>query len=98
MKLLLAVGLLAAPIWGATCESLASFALPNTTITLAQPVAAGELTLPDKTFGGTPSATVALKDLPAFCRIAATLKPSQDSDIKVEVWLPASASDPDAAW
>ena len=29
-------------------------------------------------------------DLPAFCRVAATLKPSPDSDIKIEVWLPAS--------
>jgi feruloyl esterase len=27
--------------------------------------------------------------LPAFCRVAATLKPSPDSDIKIEVWLPA---------
>jgi hypothetical protein len=26
--------------------------------------------------------------LPAFCRVAATLKPSSDSDIKIEVWLP----------
>src|SRR5262245_29286994 len=25
-----------------------------------------------------------------FCRVAATLKPSSDSDIKIEVWLPAS--------
>ncbi len=30
------------------------------------------------------------KDLPAFCRVAATLKPTSDSDIKIEVWLPAS--------
>jgi feruloyl esterase len=28
--------------------------------------------------------------LPAFCRVAATLTPSSDSDIKVEVWLPAA--------
>ena len=28
--------------------------------------------------------------LPAFCRVAATLKPSSDSDIKIEVWLPAA--------
>jgi len=28
--------------------------------------------------------------LPAFCRVATTLKPSDDSDIKIEVWLPAS--------
>src|SRR6478672_6482254 len=27
---------------------------------------------------------------PAFCRVALTSKPSRDSDIKVEVWLPAS--------
>jgi feruloyl esterase len=27
--------------------------------------------------------------LPAFCRVAATLTPSSDSDIKIEVWLPA---------
>ena len=27
--------------------------------------------------------------LPAFCRVSATLTPSDDSDIKVEVWLPA---------
>ncbi|HLX46543.1 MAG TPA: tannase/feruloyl esterase family alpha/beta hydrolase [Bryobacteraceae bacterium] len=29
-------------------------------------------------------------DLPAFCRVAATLKPTPDSDIKIEVWLPVS--------
>ena len=29
-------------------------------------------------------------NLPAFCRVAATLTPSSDSDIKAEVWLPAS--------
>ena len=28
--------------------------------------------------------------LPAFCRVAATLTPSSDSDIKIEVWLPSS--------
>jgi len=28
--------------------------------------------------------------LPAFCRVALTLKPSSESDIKVEVWLPAT--------
>jgi feruloyl esterase len=34
--------------------------------------------------------TAANKDLPAHCRVAATLKPSSDSDIKIEVWMPAS--------
>ncbi len=30
------------------------------------------------------------KNLPAFCRVQVTLTPTSDSDIKVEVWLPAS--------
>ena len=37
--------------------------------------------------GALPAAVAPL--LPAFCRVAATLKPSLDSDIKIEVWLPA---------
>lgn len=28
------------------------------------------------------------KGLPAFCRVAATLKPSPDSNIRIEVWMP----------
>jgi feruloyl esterase len=31
-------------------------------------------------------------DLPAFCRVQATLKPSSDSDIKMELWMPVAAS------
>ena len=32
----------------------------------------------------------ALASLPSFCRVSATIAPSSDSDIKVEVWLPAA--------
>jgi feruloyl esterase len=39
--------------------------------------------------GGGRGAAVYQK-LPAFCRVAATLTPSSDSDIKVEVWLPSA--------
>ena len=70
----------------ATCESLASLTLPNTTITLAQSVAAGAFAVP----GAGAAGGTAMSDLPAFCRVAATLKPSSDSDIKIEVWLPAA--------
>ena len=62
-------------------------ALPDTTITLAQPVAAGAFAPPGGR-GGRGEASAA--DLPAFCRVAATLKPSGDSSIKIEVWLPAN--------
>jgi feruloyl esterase len=35
--------------------------------------------------------------LPAFCRVAATLKPSPTSDIRMEMWMPASAKGSGAA-
>jgi len=70
----------------ASCESLSSLALPYTTMTLAQMVPAGGFSL-----AGTGPAVPQLSQLPAFCRVAATLRPSSDSDIKIEVWLPAVA-------
>jgi feruloyl esterase len=75
----------AMPASAASCESLMAIHLPHTTITLAQPVPAGAFTIP-----GAPENTSA-KDLPAFCRVAATLKPTSESDIKIEVWLPLSS-------
>jgi feruloyl esterase len=74
---------------GASCEMLKGLKLPNTTITLAEAVEAGKLTLPGSGALPAPPAAV-LAGLPALCRVAATLAPSSDSDIKVEVWLPAS--------
>ncbi len=71
-----------------SCESLASLSLPQTMITSAQMVAAGQFILPAE---GSQPAPAAFKDAPAFCRITATLKPTSDSDIKIEVWLPAAA-------
>jgi feruloyl esterase len=73
----------------ASCESLAALVLPATTVTLAQPVAAGALMLPGAGGGRGAPQQSDLKSLPAFCRVAATLKPSSDSDIKIEVWLPS---------
>ena len=75
----------------ASCESLASLTLPNTRITLAQAVSAGAFMPPAAAGAATPppAAAQAFKALLPFCRVAATLKPTNDSDIKVEVWLPA---------
>jgi feruloyl esterase len=81
--------LAAAPAAAASCESLTSLTLPDTTITLAQPVAAGEFTAPAGA-ANAPGGPAPFKGLPAFCRVAATLKPTSDSDIKIEVWMPAS--------
>jgi feruloyl esterase len=81
--------LIVTPAFGATCESLKSLSLENTTITMAETVAAGQFSLP-ATGRGAAQQNAAFKQLPAFCRVAATLRPSSDSDIKVEVWLPMS--------
>lgn len=69
----------AAPAFAAPCESLSNLKLPDTTITSARTVAAGAFAAP----AGAP-----FKDLPAFCRVTAEVKPAKDSDIKIEVWMP----------
>ena len=75
---------------GKTCEQLAQLALPNTKITSAEIVAAGAFEPPASLapwLGDNPSF---FKGLPAFCRVTAEAKPAADSDIKIEVWMPAS--------
>jgi feruloyl esterase len=73
-----------------SCEKLiGATKIPGATITLAQTVAAG-------TFVGSPMAFTGLdltafyKSLPAFCRVVAEAKPTPDSDIKLEVWMPVA--------
>ena len=68
----------------APCESIKSLPLANTTVTLAQTVPPGSFSAP----GGRGADTY--KSVPAFCRVAATLTPVADSEIKIEVWLPES--------
>ena len=81
---LIPVFLFAVPAFAATCESLSGLNIPNTTITMAQVVAAGEFSAP-----GIPEAQRApFRRLPAFCRVAAVLRPTSDSEIKIEVWMP----------
>src|SRR5262245_1514359 len=67
----------------ASCDSLAALKLPDTTITSAQQVAAGQFVPP-----GASAPPASVKNLPAFCRVQATIKPAKDSDIKIEVWMP----------
>src|SRR4029077_12905027 len=72
----------------ANCESLAGVQLAGTTITAAQSVSAGAFTPPGASQGGL--APVDFKKLPAFCRVQGVLRPSSDSNIQFEVWLPAA--------
>jgi len=80
----------------ASCEAMSKLSWPGAIITLAQSVPAGEFAVPSdlrpeqvRSPGVNPPAEV-LKRLPAFCRVTATLKPSPDSDIKIEIWMPES--------
>ena len=78
-----------AQAYAASCESVTTLSRPNTKVTSAVEVAAGAFTPPGaQGRGGGPAA--AFTSLPAFCRVAATLTPTSDSDIKIEVWLPVT--------
>jgi feruloyl esterase len=75
----------------ASCEELGKLALPHTEITVAQTVAAGAFTPPAGAGAGGPGAPpAAYSRLPAFCRVGGTIRPTPDSDIRFEVWMPAT--------
>ncbi len=73
----------AAPAAGAgtSCANLAALTIPTITIKSSTSVPAGPFTPP----GATNAITV-----PAFCRVEATARPTSDSEIKFEVWIPPS--------
>ena len=71
-----------------SCERLAQVALPGAKITLAQQVAAGGFTPSTPVTQWIANDAALYKRLPAFCRVAIEARPSSDSDIKMEVWLP----------
>src|SRR5690242_8255232 len=76
------------------CEQLQSLKLPDTTITKVMAVPAGAFVNPAPPPAPQPDAidpppppppaNATPQMLPAYCRLFATLKPSADSDIKVE--------------
>jgi feruloyl esterase len=70
------------------CSRLTSLTLPHTTVTIAEAVAPGQFVPPAAAGGAAPPTGSTFTQLPSFCRVAATLTPSADSDIKIEVWLP----------
>ena len=69
-----------APSWPA-------MALPNASITSANTIAAGTFSGPPQNFTGRDLSGF-FKTLPAFCRVVVKAKPTSDSDIAIEVWMP----------
>ena len=71
--------------WATRCEDLPQLHLPHAQVTAAQPIAAGSFS--------PPASGATFASLPAFCRVLVTSKPTPDSLINIEVWLPF-----DKAW
>ena len=69
-----------ATLRAADCSSIKSLQLENTTITLAEQVTSGTITIIESR----PSFT----GLPPFCRVTGIIRPTSDSAIRFEVWLP----------
>lgn len=67
------------PAMATPCTNLRSLQLQHTVINSADDNTTGTFVPP----GASP-----ITGLPAFCRVIATLVPSSDSSIKIEVWLP----------
>src|SRR5438309_5777191 len=64
-----------------SCESLVSFPFPNTTINSATSVSGGPYVAPDAWH-------LAFTNLPPSCQVSATMTPTSDSSINVQVWMP----------
>jgi feruloyl esterase len=76
-----AVAIASSPAMATPCTNLQSLQLQHTTINSATDNTSGTFVAP----GSAP-----ITGLPAFCRVTATLTPSSDSSIKIELWLPES--------
>ncbi|MGC1452822.1 MAG: tannase/feruloyl esterase family alpha/beta hydrolase [Candidatus Sulfotelmatobacter sp.] len=72
-----------------SCEKLTGTVIPGAKITFADSVAAGTFAGPPAPFTGR-DLTALYKNVPAFCRVVAEAKPTEDSDIRIEVWMPVS--------
>ena len=66
------------------CEDLKSGTFANTVVTSAGEVAAGQFKAPPAGFG----MPADYSKLPAFCRVVGSIRPTADSDIQFELWLP----------
>src|SRR5689334_4352688 len=73
-----------------SCATLAQLVLPQTKVISAQIIAAGAFPLPANLPPWMADATSLFKTLPEFCQVIAEDRPSADSNIKIEVWMPVT--------
>lgn len=71
------------------CAKLSDLRMTGATVTSAQAYAAGAFPAPPPgPFGG--NLAELFSKLPAFCRVVAVAKPTSDSNIMIELWMPLS--------
>ncbi len=71
------------------CPELIDLSLEDGAVTSAEWVAPGAFELPEGVMLPPGVGATHFNSLDAFCRVQATLTPTPDSSIKVEVWMPA---------
>jgi feruloyl esterase len=71
------------------CADLMKLQIPGASIILGAAVGAGTFAGPP-TPGGSRDLTAPYKNVPVFCRVVVFAKPTADSNIRVEVWMPTS--------
>jgi hypothetical protein len=73
---------------GQSCAGLAQLELPGAKIISAQSFIAGAFPPPQNMAFWMGESAAFYKSLAAFCRVMVEAKPSSDSSIKIEVWMP----------
>jgi feruloyl esterase len=92
MMEILVAALLATAFQANPCESLPSFSIENGTIATADLVSEGPFVRPGGGRGGRGGRggpAQAPQPIPAHCRVTMVLTPTSDSNINVELWMPA---------
>jgi feruloyl esterase len=70
------------------CADLKTPGIPKTVVAVAEAVPAGQFRLPAQPAAFGPPTDYSR--LPAFCRVAGTIRATAESDIRFELWLPES--------
>ncbi len=78
----------------ASCADMKNLNLPNVEITEAEKVAEGLYKAPKDPFSLWHKVGMAVDEkVPAFCRVHGTIRPTSDSEIHFEVWMPEKGWD-----
>ena len=84
------MGIAVARARAGSCDTLRGVQLSSTTIVAVALVDSGTFVPPPQVPSPSAAQSRALRTLPAFCRIEAVARPSADSEVRIEVWLPVA--------